>query len=241
MANAMLAQGICRCGERRGLLAEWRSLVCGAIIVVVPASLIGQSTDRAILHSSGGVSLNKSPAPPTSAIFPDYLIETQKENVATIDAEGSRAMVQPETVVQFEVDELDLDHGFLQLTTSRQMRVRVNCLTVVPISADPTQYDVIDMDGKVKVIAYKNDVKIHLRSSVAHKAKRDESSDVIVREGHQTTRDEHCAAAAKPTEGVTADGAILTSRRAIWAGVGGIALLCILICRGDDPISPSGP
>jgi hypothetical protein len=148
-------------------------------------------------------------------------------------------------VVQFEVDELDLDHGFLQLATSRQMRVRVNCLTVTPLSADQTQYDVIDVDGKVKVIAHKHDVKIHAKESAAREAKQGEShsrsSDVIVREGHETTRDEHCGAAVKPTDRVAADGAILNSVWAKGAGLTGIGLLCVLLCHGDDPMSPSRP
>jgi hypothetical protein len=235
-------------------LGKWRKLACGILIVAAPALISAQSTERAILHNNGGTSLNKSPAPDTSAIFPDYLIETEKGHIATIDADGSSVTVQPETVVQFEVDELDLDHGFLQLTTSRELKVRVNCLTVIPVTTDRTQYDVINIDGKVKVIAHQNDVRIHAKESVGRKATQGESSpgrptgrssgrssDVIVREGHESTRDEHCGAAAKATDGVAAKGAIFNSVWAKGAGLGGIGLLCILLCRSDDPISPSWP
>ena len=226
-------------------LAKWRNLVCVAMLISEPATLIAQGTNRAILHATGGVLLNKNPAPPAQAIFPDDLIETQKDHIGTLDADGSSVFIQPETVAQFETDQLDLDHGFLQLTTSRAFRVRINCLTVIPINADLTKYDVLDVDGKVKVIAYKNDVKIHAKSSAVRKAenggKPDDSHDDIVHEGQQRTRDEHCGVAAKPTDGVAANGAILNSAWAKGAAFGGIGLLCIILCRGDDPISPMTP
>ena len=49
----------------------------------------------------------------------------------------------------------------LQLGTSRGMRVLVGCLTITPTRSSKPSYDVTDVDGKVKIIAHKNDVKIH--------------------------------------------------------------------------------
>jgi hypothetical protein len=222
---------------------EWRKLVCGVMIVVVPVSLFAQVTDRAMLHSDGGTWLNGNPAPESSAIFMDALIQTPKEHSAKIDAEGSAATVQPETIVQFEGDELVLDHGGLQLTTERQMRVRVNCITVTPINAAWTQYDVTDVDGRVKVVAYKNDVRIHYRGSLLQKSKQGgASSDVIVHEGEQATRDERCGAAIKPADGIAADGEWLNSTAAKVGGSFIVAgLICLGVCRSPNPISPTKP
>jgi ferric-dicitrate binding protein FerR (iron transport regulator) len=212
------------------------------MIVLLPSSFAAQSTDRALLHSDGGTWLNGNPAPDTSAIFPDNLIQTQKAHTATIDAEGSTVTVQPETIVQFEGDELVLDHGSLQLNTARQMKVRVNCITVIPVTAERTQYDVTDFDGKVKVVAYKNDVQIHYAGAALLKSKQAGSSDLVVREGEQATRDEHCGAPIKPTEGLDAEGAILNSPWAKGAGLAIVGVLtCWALCRGDDPVSPSKP
>ena len=223
-------------------LAEWRKFVCGVMIVIVPASLMAQTTDRALLRSDGGAWLNGNPAPETSAIFPDNLIQTQKGHTATIDAEGSTVLVQPETVVQFEGDELVLDHGSLQLNTARQMKVRVNCITVKPVTADRTQYDVTDVDGKVKIVAYKNDVKVHYTGATARKSKQSGSSDTIVREGEQATREDRCGAVFKPTEGIDAKGAILNSPWAIGAGIAVVGVIaCLGLCHADDPVSPSKP
>jgi hypothetical protein len=223
-------------------LPEWRKVVCGVMIVVVPSSLVAQNTGRAILHNNGGTWLNGNPAPEPSAIFPDALIQTQKTYIAKIDADGSTVLVQPETVVQFEGDELVLDHGSLQLNTTREMKVRVNCITVVPATSDWTQYDVTDVDGKVKVVAHKNAVKIHSADAALRKSKQGISSDVIVREGEQATRDEHCGAPIKTTEGLSANGAILNSPWAKGAGLVAIGVLaCVALCHSDDPISPAIP
>lgn len=223
-------------------MLEWRNLICGVMIVIVPTSLLAQNTGRALLYSNGGTWLNANPAPDTSAIFPDNLIQTQKEHSAKIDADGSTAMIQPETVVQFEGDELVLDHGSLQLNTARQMRVRVNCITVIPVTADRTQYDVTDVDGKVKIVAYKNDVKIHYAGAATRKSKPAESSDVIVREGEQATRDEHCGPPIKTAEGLDAKGAILNSPVAWGTGIAAVAVIaCLGLCHPDDPVSPYKP
>jgi hypothetical protein len=48
----------------------------------------------------------------------------RRETSARVDAYGSIVTVQPETIVQSAGDELVLDHGSLQVDTSRGMRVR---------------------------------------------------------------------------------------------------------------------
>ena len=211
-------------------------------MVVLPASLIAQATGGAMLHSDGGVWLNGNPAPNSSAIFPHDVVQTQKENKAKIDADGSTATVQPDTIVQFEGEQLVLDHGSLQVNTSRSMSVRVNCMTVIPLTQDWTRYDVIDVDGKMQVIARENDVRIHYQGVAARRSKTSGFSDVTVRQGEQATREERCGAAAKPAEVVNAKGAILNSVWAKGAGLTAIGILtCWALCRGDDPISPYIP
>lgn len=223
-------------------MSEWRNLVCGVMMVVLPASLMAQSSGGAMLHSDGGVWLNGNPAPASSAIFPHDLVQTQKENKAKLDAEGSTATVQPDTIVQFEGDELVLDHGSLQVNTSREMRVRVNCLTVIPLTQDWTRYDVIDVDGKMRVVAYENDVKIHYQGVMARRPKSVGFSDVTVHQGEEATREERCGAAARPAEVINAKAAILNSTWAKGAGIAAvIAITCFGLCHGDDPISPAKP
>jgi hypothetical protein len=212
------------------------------MIVILPASLMAQSSGAAILHSGGGVWLNHNPAPASSAIFPKDLIQTAKDAQAKIDAEGSTVTVQPDTIVEFDGDELVLDHGSLQVVTSRALRVRVNCITVTPVVLEWTRYDVTDVDGKVHVAANQDDVKIHYAGAAAQHSKQATWSDATVHQGEQATREERCGAAAKVDKIVDADGAILNHP---WAWATGAMVIgvvtCWALCRGDYPISPAQP
>jgi hypothetical protein len=237
--------------EKAGVcLLEWRNLICGVMVVCVPASFAAQdnaqgfpqSNGRAMLHNNGGTWLNQRPAPESAAIFIEALIQTQKDHSARIDAEGSTVTVGSDTSVQFEGDELVLDHGTLQVSTVRKLRVRVNCVTVIPITEDRTYYEVTDVDGKVKVVAYKKDVKVHAKGAVTRPSKKDTSSDAIVREGEQSTRSEKCGGALKPAVAIDGKLALLDTNlaQAAGAGVVGVIVLCVLLCR-EDPVSPSKP
>jgi len=208
-------------------------------------SLPAQEAAGAMLRSDGvGVLVNKNPAPTSIALYHSDLVETQKAAVARIEIAGSSADLNPESMVQFEVGELVLDHGSLSVNTSRGLRVRVGCLTVTPVhEADWTQFEVADVDGKVTVSARKNDVYIDERSNKVQDAKREEKSRSIVHETEQKTRDEKCGAAAYQAKGaLPGPSAILNSR---WAQIGGIAavgvITCWALCRHEDPISPAVP
>jgi hypothetical protein len=223
-------------------LLEWGKVACRVMIVILPTLLMAQDTARALLHSSGGVWLNGNPAPNSSAIFLRDLVQTQKGNWAKIDSDGSTVAVQPETIVQFEGDELVLDHGGLQLNTSRGMRVHVNCMTVIPLTQEWTRYDVTDVDGRMIVVAHQNDVKIHYQGAAARRLKQTGFSDVTVHQGEQGTREEGCGAPAKPAEVAPAARAILSNPWTIGAGGAAIGILtCWALCRGDEPVSPSKP
>jgi hypothetical protein len=222
-------------------LPQWRKLVCGVMIVIAPTSLMAQSTERAILYSSGGAWLNGNPAPSSSAIFPHDWIRTQHGTAARVDADGSTFTVEPETIVQFEGDELVLDHGTLQVNTFRGMRVRVDCLTVIPPAQEWARYDVTDVDGKVVVLAHQNDVKIHYRGVGLRGSKAAVSSDVTVEQGGQATREEQCPAAAK-LAAPGANKAWLDTWYAKGAGLVAVGVVvCKALCFGGEPVSPSMP
>jgi hypothetical protein len=220
-----------------------RKLICGVMISVLPASLAAQGSDRALLHNNGGTWLNGILAPASSTVFPDDFLQTQAGSLALLGANGSQVTLFPETALQFEADELILDHGHLQLTTGRGMRVRVGCITIIPVTTDRTQYEVIGVDSKVKVIAVQRDVKIRHRAGKYDKSKEREV-EMVVRESEQATREENCGAATPPTEIVAAKGAILNS---LWAKGLGTAAIVAALCFGlvchltDDPVSPSLP
>jgi hypothetical protein len=213
------------------------------MMVILPESLMADDSTLAILHGTPGVLLNGQPAPSSSALFPHDLVQTQARSEATINAAGSGVTVNPETLVQFEGSELHLDHGTLQVSTSTQLRVRVGCITVIPVNPAWTQYDVTDVDGKVTVSARTSDVNIESRGSrLTQGQKGSRGQEVTVRQGEQKTREENCAVAPRSPAYVAAKGAILNSPWVKWSAVGAIGIAaCWALCRGDDPISPTLP
>jgi hypothetical protein len=223
---------------------KWRNFACLPMIVILPASLLADDTGAAMLRSNGGVLVNKTSAPASVALFRDDLIETPKNVVARIEMTGSTADVNSETMVQFEGDELVLDHGSVSVNTSRVLRVRVGCITVTPVNADWTHYDVTDLNGKVTVSASKSDVYIDSRSANPQQAKQPSHSDrMIVREGEQKSREEKCGGPPiKESTRLAGRGAIMNSPYAIGTAVGIVGVLtCLGLCHDDDPVSPAKP
>jgi hypothetical protein len=221
-------------------LAEWRNFVCGVMVVILPTALLTQDSGRAMLHNDGGTWLNGNPAPHSAAIFLNDYIQTNS-GTAKIDADGSMATIQPVTVVQFESEQLVLDHGSLEVNTARQMSVRVNCVTVIPLKPEWTAYEVTDINGRVKIAAHMDDVKIDATVTTSH-SKPGELSETIVHQGEQVTRDERCAGERNPKDGVAADPAFLDTWWAKGPALGAIAVLtCWALCRGSQPVSPSEP
>jgi hypothetical protein len=197
------------------------------------------------------VLVNKNQAPASNALFPDDLIETPQNGVARIEAPGSTADITANTIVQFEGDELVLEHGSVSVNTSRLLRVRVGCVTVTPVNADWTHYDVTDLDGRITVSAQKNDVYIDARSDRSDKAEKAaekagqpaHSDRTIVHEGEQKSREEKCGGPPVKESGRLAGrGAIMNSPYVQWPAGGVIVgLTCWVLCNSDGPLSPSAP
>jgi hypothetical protein len=219
--------------------------VCISMAVILPASLAADETAAAMLRSSSsGVLINKNPAPTSIALFPNDLIETPQNAVARIELSGSTADINADAVVQFQGDELVVDHGSLSVSTTRGLRVRVGCVTITPVNLSQlTQYDVSDVNGKVTVNAARSDVFIDSRAKKAQEAKNpSRSSRDIVRESEQKSREEKCGAVYMRGDNVPGLGALMNS---MWAKIiaGGAvgAVVCLGLCHGDDPASPSKP
>jgi hypothetical protein len=211
------------------------------MIVILPTSFMAQDSTRGMLHSDGGTLLNGSPAPASAAVFPDSLVQTRAGHGARIDVAGSSILVLPGTEMQFQGDVLALTHGSLQLVTTSKMEVLVGCIRITPTTPDRTEYEVTDIDGKVRIAASKNDVEVHVRGGALGKAKPGKSLDIILREGQTASRQERCAGAFDPRQ-VAGIGPALDNPWVIGTGVTAIGILtCWALCQGDNPVSPSIP
>jgi hypothetical protein len=219
-----------------------RRFLCWALIVILPSSLLGQTTS-AILHAQGGVLVNGYEANDAAAIFTGDTLDTKPGFPAKLSLEGSAVSIQPESVTKFQGDFLELEHGSVSVETSKSFKVKVHCITVTPVSNDWTQYDVDDVNGKVQVAARKSDVNVeidsvHLKPSVD----AGEAKGGTVREGEQHTYDESELCAAPPRlPGVSSPLNAKWIEIGAAAGGGGILVCVLLLCKSKSSISPAQP
>jgi hypothetical protein len=221
-----------------------RNLLCWMMIALIPGSLPGADTGAAMLYGKGVVLLNGANLPNSSAIYPDDVIETKADSVANINVTGSTVMVGPESIVKFENNVIELEHGSVAVSTSDGLRVHVRCVTVVPVLNVLTQFDVTNTNGTVHAFARKSDVNVDAGRKLKNASKTDAASQsATLREGHDTTRDENnCAAALDRGAYSPTVGGLLSSPYALYTGgaiVGGVLIWVLL--QGENPASPSQP
>jgi len=223
-----------------------RWVLCWAMLVIVPPSSLGQTPDEtgaAILHTQGGVWVNGYEARDSSAVFPGDLLETKPGSSANLSLDGSTVLIQPESVAKLQTNLLELDHGSVFVGTSKSFKVRVHCITVVPVLDEWTQYEVTNVNGNVQVAARKDDVNVEREMDRGKPSARTEASHgATVHETEQKSFEESeiCGAPARPTGAGTS-----VNPKWIAAGAAGAGLLiCVLLCRGTPtkpPLSPSAP
>jgi len=225
-----------------------RRLLIWMLVAYLPASLQAADTKSAILHSQGGVWVNGMEASDSSAVFPGDLLETKPGFNASLSVDGSTVSIQPESVVKFEDNLLALDHGSVLVGTITGMRVRVRCMTVIPVSsAEWTQYEVTDVNGTVQVAARKKDVRIEVEGSHLKTPTATETSGgTTVHEGETASRRETEVCGAPPQPKGTG-GPLSGALQPKWIGAGAAGtgiLICLLVhCfgGGSGPVSPSQP
>jgi len=233
---------LCKCSLGMSVPTS-RNVLAWVMIVLFPLSLPASDTASAIVHGSGGVFVNGTEVGDSMAIFPGDALETKPGFVANLDAEGSSILIQPESIVKFAGNFINLEHGSVSVGTSTALSVHVNCIQVQPVSAERTQYDVTDRSGSVHVAANKSDVNITQGGALRKTSEQNASISATVHEGQQATRDETnaCGAPARPQ---TVSQGLNTKWLEAGGGAGGGALiLCLLLCKGSpsSSISPVQP
>jgi hypothetical protein len=214
------------------------------LVVFLPAWLQAADAKPAILHSQGGVWVNGMEAADSTAVFPGDLLETKPGFSASLSIDGSTVSIQPESIIKFEDNLLELDHGSLLVGTTTGMRVRVHCVAVIPVSdTEWTQYEVTDVSGNIHVAAQKKDVRFELQGNHQKSATTTEDSGSnVVHEGEQANRRESEVCGAPPR--VTGARGPLNPKW-IGAGAAGTGLLICVIAHcfggGSGPVSPSQP
>jgi hypothetical protein len=219
-----------------------RHVICWLMIGLVPLSLSAQ-TPSAIVHTQGGVWVNGYEAKDSSAVFSGDVIETRPDFSATLNLEGSSVSVQPESVVKFQGDAVELDHGSVSVESSTSFKVLVHCITVVPVANEWTQYEVVDLNGSVQVSARTKDVNVKwqrtgLKPSIPSAGAQQEQGSVHQGEQKKYDESEACGVPSRPNPGA------LPNPKWIAAGAAGAGVLIWIVIHGGGgktPVSAATP
>ena len=213
-----------------------RQSICWLMIAMFPASLMAaDANSAAMLYSKGEAWVNGSAAPRSSAIFPGDLIHTNPDSVVNINASGSNVMILADSMVKFDGNAVSVEHGSVTVATSKGMATHVGDVTISPVSANWTEFEVTDVNGSVQIMARKGDVSIN-----------DGQETTTLAQGQQTTRDENTESSRRRKAGggaaAAAAGSVLDSPIAIGVGAAAIGgVLTWVLLQGDEPLSKSTP
>jgi hypothetical protein len=204
------------------------------MVIIFPAALFAADQASAMLYSHGTALLNGTSIPRSSAIFSGDLVQTNKDSVANINATGSTVLVLNDSLVQYEGDSVSLEHGGVSVSTSKSLATRAGDVMVSPAGGVLTEFEVRDVDGKVRIVARKGDLTIS-----------DGNRTTTLAQGQETTRDEESEKNKKKKRAAggtapAAAGGALDSPVAIGIGTGIVAgVAAWALIKGDDPASPS--
>jgi len=211
-----------------------RGLLSCLLVVALIGSTMAADSGVAMLYTNGTAWINGNNVPKSMALFSGDLVQTKSDSLANIKAKGVNVLVLSDSLVQFDPAAVKLEHGRVNVVTTRGLAVRVGNLKVVPASESAsTEFEVVDTDGTAKIIARKGDLTLD-----------DGKTSTTLAQGQETTRDEESRKDRKRGAGAVpgAAGGILDSPIAIAIGAGAVGgLTTWVLLQGDDPVSPKDP
>jgi hypothetical protein len=220
-----------------------RVVVSCVLLFLFPSSIFAAHSDAAMLYTHGAAWINGVHVPRfSSAIFSGDLLQTRSDTVADINEPGSTITVLADSLVEFQPVSLHIEHGGVTVSTSKQVATVAGDVNVKPASSAWTEFNVVDVDGAVKIAARKGSLNITYGKEV-----------FTLAQGQETTRDESSPDGStnngknsKKKSGAGtipgASGGWLNSPVAV--GVGAVAVLGLttwVLVHSDDPASPSKP
>jgi hypothetical protein len=216
-----------------------RSAVCCMLAILFPAQvMLAGETASAMLYTNGAAWLNGSEVPKSAAVFSGDMLQTRPDSTASIQSNGSSVMVLADSLVKFEGPAVEIEHGAVRVTTSRELSAHAGDVTVKPAANSWTEFQVTDVNGRVQIVASKGDLTV-----------QDDKGTTTVTQGQETTRDDTTDADKKKKKrrrgagaAPAASGGIMSSSAAIYTGlgiVGGVGIWVLL--QNGSPVSPACP
>jgi len=221
----------------------FRKMVSCVLLILFPGAMWAADSNAAMLYTNGAAWVNGAHVPRSaSSIFSGDLLQTRSDSVANINQPGSSITVMSDSLVKYEGMSVDIEHGGVTVSTSRGVATTAGDVKVTPASYSWTEFNVVDVDGTVRISARKGDLTV-----------TDGKDVVTLAQGQETTRAEQSsddqdntttAKKRKRRSGAApaAGGGIMNSPIAIGIGAGAIAgVTTWVLIKNDNPASPTKP
>jgi hypothetical protein len=214
-----------------------RGLLSGMLTIAVPAQMLAGDSASAMLYANGQTWINGSEVPKSAALFNGDLVQTRSDATASLNAKGSSVMVLADSLVRYEGPAVEIEHGAVRIATSQGLATRAGDVTVKPARDSWTEFQVVDVDGRVQIAANKGDLTIQ----------DDQGSTTTLQQGQQTTRDDTTNPEKKKKRkrrgagaATAAGGGLMSSPYVLYPAIGiagGLTAWAIL--QHDEPVSPA--
>jgi hypothetical protein len=226
--------------------SAFRGMVICVLLILFPGSLFAADSNAAMLYTNGAAWVNGVHVPrASSAIFTGDLLQTRSDSVANINEAGSSITVLSDSLVQFQGVSVDIEHGGVTVSTSKEIAATAGDVKVTPASNAWTEFNVTDIDGTVRIFARKGDLTISDGKNVVTLAQgqdttKPETTDTADNDNTKGSKkkDRKRMAGAIPAAG----GGILSSPYAV--GIAGGAVIGVttwVLIKSDNPASPTRP
>lgn len=133
------------------------AVVSCVLLVVFPAIALAQAGGT--LRSTGNVTVNGKPVPPSSTVFSGDHIQTGMDATATITTDGSTVLVAGGSSIILGDNVIDLACGTAMVTTVRGMTVRVNGITITP-STPNAKFEVAQGGHALSIAAHEGSISV---------------------------------------------------------------------------------
>jgi len=200
----------------------------------MPGVLSAQNTAAAVIFPAGTVYLNGAQLSNSSAFMTGDVLQTRENGAANINAAGSTAVVDSNSIIRFQPDGFSLDRGSISVATGKGMSVYARDFKIAPASGEWTQFYVTRSSGTIGIIARKNSITVTCGANTS-----------TIKEGQQVSREDapSCGLVTKSNGAPAAvKGPIVTPERLGYGALAGGAILTTwTLSHSDEPVSPTHP
>ncbi len=202
-------------------------VVCLAMALVFPASMMLAETKAAMAVASGVAALNGAALSRSTTIFAGDQLETSANSAVTINVSGTTVLIGSNSRVHYFGDSVALHSGSMQVNTSKGMKLQTDSVTVEPNKDNSAKYRVDRSSNLVQIAALTGELRVENGGDVA----------VVPPGGNLTLKEQDQDQAVSPVKGPSNRKLFVVAASA----VGGAAGIIWLTRDEKKPISNQIP